>query len=79
MKTMVEIVKEQGKIKLEDLSVKQIIGLLSFWSIPEIKENNSSFSDLLERCYKSTPWHENSEILYIKDEKNRNVYRAWLL
>lgn len=67
---MIEIIKEQGNIKLDELSVKQIIGLLNFWAIPAIKKDNSSFGNFLERCYRSTPWCENAIILYInKDGK----------
>lgn len=67
---LIEDVKKQGKIKIDELSAKQIIALVSFWKIPEIKKQVRSFTEMIDRCYKSTPFHKNADIIYINtDEK----------
>ena len=35
-----------------------------------IKKENYSFSDMLKKCYKSKPWHENADILYVNEKNN---------
>lgn len=67
---MIETIKKGGNVELSELSVKQIIALLNIWDTNYAKEENMSFSDMVKRCYKSDPWHENSAIIYIhSDEK----------
>lgn len=64
-------VTKYGKVQLHELSKKQIIGLLNFWSLSSTKKDSTSFSDMFKRCYKTENWDENSSILYIlKDCKS---------
>ncbi|MDY3936660.1 MAG: hypothetical protein SOZ07_08450 [Prevotella sp.] len=67
---MIETIKEGGNVELSELNVKQIIALLNIWDTNYAKNENMSFSDMVKRCYKTDPWHENSPIIYIhSDEK----------
>ncbi len=72
---MIQSVKNQGKIHIKDLSHKQIITLVTMWAMPAIKKQVSSFTAMLDRCYKSSPWHKNAPILYINtDEKTVTTF-----
>lgn len=62
---LIDSVKSNGNISINELSKKQVIALVCFWYIDSIKRENSSFTRMLERCYKSTPWHKNAPINYI--------------
>lgn len=68
MKTMVETIKENGNIDINELSKAQLIALIAHWNCPDIYAENDSFSAMLKRCYKSKPWHEYSPIIYICNE-----------
>ena len=72
---MLQSVKNQGKININELSQKQVITLVTMWAIPAIKKQVPSFTAMLDRCYKSSPWHENAPILYINtDEKTVTTF-----
>lgn len=58
-------VKANGKIDLNELSWKQLIALMNIWDIDYAKKENVSFSEMVKRCYKSRPWHENANIIYL--------------
>lgn len=58
-------VKENGNIDLNELSWKQIIALLNTWDTDYAKYENVSFSEMVKRCYKSRPWNENANIIYL--------------
>lgn len=77
MKKMTEIIKEQGSINLEELSKKQLLALVSIWSWNFIKKENTSFSDMVKKCYKSKPWHENATILYVHGDSVIDVEHAF--
>lgn len=62
---MIETIKKNGKLNINELSKKQVIALLNLWDTDYVKNENTSFSQMLTRCYKSTPWHENAPIIYI--------------
>ncbi len=58
-------VKENGNIELNELSWKQLIALMNIWDTDYAKKENISFSEMVKRCYKSRPWHENANIIYL--------------
>lgn len=58
-------VKENGNIDLKELSWKQLVALLNIWDTNYAKKENISFSEMVKRCYKSHPWHENANIIYL--------------
>ena len=68
-------VKENGNIDLNELSWKQVVALLNAWDSSFARNENTSFSEMVKRCYKSRPWHENSNIIYLHrdNKKNTNV------
>ena len=58
-------VKANGNIELNELSWKQLIALMNIWNTDYAKKENKSFSEMVKRCYKSRPWHENANIIYL--------------
>lgn len=73
---MIETIKKNGKVNISELSIKQVIALLNLWDTNYAKNENTSFSQMLKRCYKTTPWHENSSIIYVHaDEKTATTIR----
>lgn len=58
-------VTANGNIDLNELSWKQLIALMSIWNTDYAKKENISFSEMVKRCYKSRPWHENANIIYL--------------
>lgn len=62
---MVESIKQNGQVNLDELSAKQIIALVSLWDDAEVKNDNDSFSTMLKKCYKSDQWNENARIWYV--------------
>ena len=67
-------VKENGNIDLNELSWKQIIALINVWDTDYAKKENVSFSEMVKRCYKSRPWHENANIIYLhRDNKKTTI------
>lgn len=58
-------VKENGNIDLNELSWKQIIALLGAWDSSFARNENTSFSEMVKRCYKPRTWHENANIIYL--------------
>lgn len=69
---MIEEIKKNGNINIQELSVKQLIALLNLWDANYAQQENNSFSSMVARCYKSSPWHVNSPILYIHSD-NKTV------
>lgn len=68
---MIDSIKSNGRVNINELSKKQVIALVNLWSTDFAKEENDSFTMMLKRCYKSTPWHENAPMYYIHvDEKS---------
>ena len=69
-----KVAKENGSIDVNDLSWKQIIALLNMWDTDDAKRENVSFTEMVERCYKSRPWHENANIIYLhRDNKKTTI------
>ena len=68
-----ETVKANGNIELEDLSWKQLITLMNIWNTDYAKKENKSFSEMVKRCYKSRPWHENANIIYLHKDNLRTT------
>lgn len=66
-------VKALGNIDVNELSVKQVIALLNMWDSNYAKAENASFTQMLKRCYKSHPWHENSSIIYLHKDNNKTT------
>lgn len=67
---MIESIKSNGNVNINELSKKQVIALVSLWDTGFAKKENTSFTRMLKRCYKSTPWDENAPMFYIhSDEK----------
>ena len=66
-------VKANGNIELEDLSWKQLIALMNIWNTDYAKKENKSFSEMVKRCYKSRPWHENANIIYLHKDNLRTT------
>lgn len=66
-------VKENGNIELNELSWKQLIALMSIWNTDFAKKENISFSEMVKRCYKSRPWHENANIIYLHKDNLRTT------
>ena len=62
-------VKENGNIDLNELSWKQLIALMNFWSSDLAKKENASFAEMVKRCYKPNHWHENANIIYLHKNK----------
>ena len=60
-----QIVKENGSIDLNELSWKQLIALFNLWNTNCVKRENTSFSEMVKRCYKPCHWHENANIIYL--------------
>lgn len=58
-------VKENGNIELDELSWKQLVALMNIWNTDYAQKENISFSEMVKRCYKSRPWHENANIIYL--------------
>lgn len=69
---MIESIRKQGQVSIDELSMKQVIALLCLWDTNFAKKENKSFTQMLTRCYKSTPWHKNAPVLYIHDD-NKTV------
>lgn len=65
---LIDSVKSNGNISISELSKKQVIALVCFWYKGSIKRENSSFTEMLKRCYKSTPWHKNAPINYVHSD-----------
>ena len=68
-----ETVKANGNIELEDLSWKQLIALMNIWNTDYAKKENKSFSEMMKRCYKSRPQHENANIIYLHKDNLRTT------
>ena len=66
-------VKENGNIDLNELSWKQIIALINIWDTDYAKKENVSFSEIVKRCYKSSPWHENANIIYLHRDSHKTT------
>lgn len=67
-------VKENGNINLSELSWKQVVALLGAWDSSFARNENTSFSEMVKRCYKSRPWHENANIIYLhRDNKKTTI------
>ena len=52
------------KVCLQTLSFQQIVTLLTMWQDTAMKRENASFTEMVDRCYQSTPWHANAPIIY---------------
>lgn len=72
-----EQIKKQGLININELSKRQVVALINLWSWDFVKQQNSSFRDMLKKCYKSTPWHECSPILYLNEESVLTLNHAF--
>lgn len=71
---MIEEVKKNGKVILNECSKQQIVTLLCMWDTNYAKAENNSFTQMLGRCYKSKPWHAYAPIIYLhKDGKATTV------
>ena len=66
-------VKENGNIDFNEFSWKQIVALLNVWDTDCAKKENISFSEMVKRCYKSRPWHENANIIYLHKDNNKTT------
>lgn len=67
-------VKENGNIDLSELSWKQLVSLINIWDTDYAKKENVSFSEMVKHCYKSRPWHENANIIYLhRDNMNTTI------
>ena len=67
-------VKENGNIDFGELSWKQVVALLNAWDSSFARNENTSFSEMVKRCYKSRPWHENANIIYLhRDNKKTTI------
>lgn len=66
-------VKENGNIDFNELSWKQIVALLNVWDTDYAKKENISFSEMVKRCYKSRPWHEDANIIYLHKDNLRTT------
>lgn len=66
-------VKGNGNIDLNELSWKQIIALINIWDTDYAKKENVSFSEMVKRCYKSRPWHENANIIYLHRDSHKTT------
>lgn len=60
-----KVTKENGNIDVYELSWKQIIALLNMWNTNYAKRENTSFTEMVGRCYKPRTWHENANIIYL--------------
>ena len=61
------------KININELSTKQLIALVNLWRTPSVSAANDSFTSMLKKCYKSSPWHENAPILYMPNKDSNTV------
>ena len=52
------------KVCLQALSFQQIVTVLTLWQDAKIAKENASFTEMVDRCYQSTPWHANAPIIY---------------
>lgn len=43
------------------------------WNTDFAKKENISFSEMVKRCYKSRPWHENANIIYLHKDNLRTT------
>ena len=66
-------VRANGNIDLNELSWKQLIALLNAWDSNFAKKENKSFSEMVMRCYKSSHWHENANIIYLHANELRTT------
>lgn len=66
-------VNGNGNIDLNELSWKQIIALINIWDTDYAKKENVSFSEMVKRCYKSRPWHENANIIYLHRDNQKTT------
>lgn len=66
-------VKENGNIDLNELSWKQLVALINIWDTDYAKKENKSFSEMVKRCYKSRPWHENANIIYLHRDNHKTT------
>lgn len=66
-------VKENGNIDLNDLSWKQLVALINIWDTDYAKKENVSFSEMVKRCYKSRPWNENANIIYLHRDNQSSI------
>lgn len=64
-------VKENGNIELDELSWKQLVALMNIWNTDYAQKENISFSEMVKRCYKSRPWHEDANIIYLHKDNLR--------
>lgn len=71
---MEKAVKENGNIDLNELSWKQLVALLNAWNSDYARRENTSFSEMVKRCYKPRSWHENANIIYLhKDNMQTTI------
>ena len=66
-------VKENGNIDLNELSWKQLVALINIGDTDYAKKENVSFSEMVKRCYKSRPWHENANIIYLHRDNQKTT------
>lgn len=66
-------VKSNGNIELNELSWKQLVALLNVWDTYYARRENASFSDMIKRCYKSRPWHENANVIYLHEDNMKTT------
>lgn len=70
-----KVVKGNGNINLNELSWKQVVALLNAWNSSFARNENTSFSEMVKRCYKPRTWHENANIIYL----HRNNQKTTIL
>ena len=68
--SIIDSIKSNGKVNINELSKKQVIALMNLWDTNFAKKENTYFTWMLKRCYKSTPWNENAPMLYIHSDEN---------
>ena len=49
---------------MRTLSFQLIVTLVTMWQETAIKRENASFTEMVDRCHESTPWHANAPIIY---------------
>lgn len=73
-KYLEKVVKENGNLNVNELSWKQVVALLNAWDSSFARNENTSFSEMVKRCCKSRPWHENANIIYLhRDNKKTTI------
>lgn len=68
-----KVIKENGNIDVHELSWKQVVALLNAWNSNFARSENTSFSEMVKRCYKSRPWHENANIIYLHRNNQKST------